>query len=797
MKDRSLTKPLTTRGEQIAAAFLFCAAGNLAAQDAVAPAQAGATPAEPPVSGELPPEVVISAKPAPRPRPVPAPQPAPIVVEAPAPEPEPLVLNDSLYQPRGLSASTYTQPLLDVPQTVQIIPEALLRDQGATTLRDALRNVSGISVQAGEGGAPLGDSLSIRGFAARSDIYIDGIRDFGSYSRDPFNLEQIEVAKGPASAHNGRGSTGGSINLVSKTARLDDFVHADASIGTDNLYRGTLDINQPLPWMEGAALRLNVLGHQNDTPGRDHARSERWGIAGSLAFGLGETMLVPQSGKSTADGKGAAGVTIPNDTRLFLDVFHFEENNQPDYGLPFVPDTNVDLTLAPYVNLIAPVSFENYYGNLRRDFEDTDTTIGTVRFEHDFSDSLMLRQQLRAGESKRLSVASSPRFVNKSKPAKIRGDDWKDRDETNSIVISQTDFVFSAETGPFQHDGVLGFEFSEEKNVRHRFDALDSVPLDLYHPNAHAALLPGPVGRNGDNNRSTATTAAAYLFDTMAVTEWLDVTGGARYDRFDLDYTGVDITGGTGTTRLGRVDEMVSGQAAVVIKPAENGSIYFGWGTSFNPTGELLALSNSPTSTSNFDLDPEQSQTFELGTKWNVLEEKLNLTAAIFKTNKTNARTEDPADPTDIIVLDGEQVVEGFEFGLGGAVTSWWNLSASFTHLDSEVISSQNPLELGNELPNTPQNSFSLWNTFDLGRGITVGGGPVFIDSRYSSLNNSREVPSYTVWDAMVGYEVNENISLQLNFFNLSDEDYIDRVGGGHGIPGAGRSAMFTTSIKF
>lgn len=803
MKDGNLARSVAAKGDKIAVALLFCAAGSLAAQDGVAPAEAAPASPEPDVSGELPAEVVVSSKPAPRPRPAPAPQPAPVVVVAPVPEPEPLVLNDSLYQPRGLSASTYTQPLLDVPQTVQIIPEALLRDQGATTLRDALRNVSGISIQAGEGGAPLGDSLSIRGFAARSDIYIDGIRDFGAYSRDPFNLEQIEVAKGPASAHNGRGSTGGSINLVTKSAQLNDFVHSDVSVGSDNLFRATLDINQAIPGIEGAAMRLNVMSHQNDTPGRDYARSERWGIAGSLAFGLGEAVAVPHSGKSSVDGKGSyggketAGFVVPNDTRLFLNVFHFEEDNVPDYGIPWVPSGLKDPRIAAYENLIAPVSFDNFYGNLQRDFEETDTSVASARFEHDFNDSLTLRNQVRVGESNRLSVVSSPRFNPASNPAMIRGDDWKDRDEQNSIVSNQTDFVFSTDTGSFHHDGVLGFEFSREENDRFRYDARNSGLLSLYNPDPNAPLLPGRVGRNGDSTHTTATTTAAYLFDTMEVTEWLEFTGGARYDRFDVDFSSVDTTGGTGVSRLGRVDEMVSGQAAVVLKPAENGSIYFGWGTSFNPSGELLSLSDTATATNSINVDPEQNETFEVGTKWNVLDERLSLSAALFKTNKTNARTQDPADPSDFVVLEGEQVVEGFEFGLSGEVTSWWNISTSYTHLDSEVTSSLDPLEVGRELSNTPQNSFSLWNTFDLGGGFFAGGGPVFVDSRFNSTANLREAPSYTTWDAMIGYEVNENLTLRVNVYNLGDEDYLDRIGGGHAVPGAGRSVMFTASAKF
>jgi catecholate siderophore receptor len=191
------------------------------------------------------------------------------------------------------------------------------------------------------------------------------------------------------------------------------------------------------------------------------------------------------------------------------------------------------------------------------------------------------------------------------------------------------------------------------------------------------------------------------------------------------------------------------------------------------------------------------NETFELGTKWNLFEEQLSLNAALFQTTKTNARTQDPADPADFTVLDGEQEVQGFEFGLAGRVTPWWQLYTSYTHLDSEITKSNNPLEVGNEIAHTPENTFSLWNNFDLPGKFIAGGGPVFVDSRYSSNENIREADSYTTWDAMVGYEINDNFTFRVNFFNLADEDYLDRVGGGHAIPGAGRSVMFTLSGKF
>ncbi len=773
------------------------AASGVGAQDAEAP------PTAPAEATTLPPEVVKAAEPAPRPAarptPKPAPRPAPV---APAPVievPAPVLEVAPTYNVDTLSSPKFTQPLLDTPKTVQVIPEKLIEDRGATTLRDALRNVSGISIQAGEGGGTPGDNLSIRGFSARNDLFIDGIRDFGAYSRDPFNLEQVEVVKGPSSSYTGRGSTGGSVNLVSKTAKLDDFLHTEASVGSDDLRRGTLDFNTRLP-IDGAAFRLNVMGHENNTPGRDHVKNERWGVAGSLAFGLGETVQAAPSGKSTYDKNGHPGaesVTVPNDTRLYVNFFHFEEDNVPDLGIPWVPDSIKDPSLFPYINRAAPVPYHNFYGNVLRDVERTDSTAITARFEHDINDSLTFREQFRYGETDRYSIMTSPRFLGGSNPALMDGASARTRDEQNTMVTSQTDLLFNFDTGSLHHDGIVGFEYTEEKFHREPFDVLPTAPYNVYRPtNAYAPLIPGgPVGPTGEVSHTKATTTAAYIFDTMSVTDWLDLSGGIRYDRYDTDYLGVDKLGVR--TRLGRTDEVASGQAAVTVKPVENGSVYFAWGTSFNPSGEALSLSDGATASNNLNLGPETNETYELGTKWSVLEKRLALSAALFETTKTNARTYDPADPSAVTVLDGEQVVRGVEFGLTGSITPWWDVYASFTHLDSEVTKSLDPTLIGNELDNTPQNSFSLWTQFDLPGKIVVGGGPSFVDSRYSGLDNTRMAPSYVTWDAMVGYEINENLSLRVNFLNLGDEEYLDRVGRGHAIPGAGRSVMFSISGKF
>lgn len=724
--------------------------GSLAAQT-VAPAPAPETKPEGEASADLP-EVVVTAE------------------------------TEKLYKPERLQTPKYTVPLRDVPQTITVVPKAVIQERGATSLRDVLRNTPGISIQAGEGGAPAGDNMSIRGFSARTDMFVDGIRDFGGYSRDPFNMEQVEVAKGPSSSNAGRGSTGGSINLVSKAPNLERAYQADVGVGTDSYLRSTIDVNQPLG--EHMALRVNTLYHTADTPGRGWAQEERYGLAAALALGLG------------------------TDTRLTISYFHMDSEGMPDYGIPFVPAAASNVTflngLGSYANGIPPVSYENYYGILDRDYEKTRTDLITVQFEHDFNDNLKLTNTMRVGQTVRDSVITAPRFFNSGTTANPIYDgrinrQLQSRDQKDSILAEQINLVANFETGSLKHDLVIGGEaiYETSKNHARAIPAgFPTTPItDIFNPTPHDNFM-GVIRRTGAYNDAESLSLAAYAFDTIHITDKWEVSGGLRYDSFDVSYKSVTAT--NDATYLERVDKMLSWRAGVVFKPVENGSIYAGYGTSFNPSAEGLTLGSTATATNSIEVDPEQSQTFELGTKWDLLDEKLQLTAAVFQTTKTNARTEDPTDPTDVIVLDGEQQVQGIELGFAGSITDQWKVFGGYTFLDSEVTKSANALEEGRTLSNTPRHSASLWTTYELPYGIQVGVGAQFVDERWNgNLPTSRKVPSYCLFDAMVGYEINKNFSVRLNIYNLADTEYVDRVGGGHFIPGAGRSAVLSATYKF
>jgi catecholate siderophore receptor len=670
------------------------------------------------------------------------------------------------YKPESSSSPKFSQPLLDVPQTVTVVPQAAIAEQNANTLRDVLRNVPGISIQAGEGGVPAGDNLAIRGFNARTDIFIDGIRDFGGYSRDTFNIEQVEVIKGPSSSFGGRGSTGGAINMASKYATSDSFTNATLGLGTDSYQRGTIDVNRPIAGKEGTAVRLTGVWHAQDVAGRNAVDAERWGLSPSVSFGIGTP------------------------TRLDIGFFHLSQDNLPDYGIPWVPATNT--ALSGYGNQPPPVNYENFYGLRARDYEKTETNIGTVKVQHDASDTLSIRNITRYGQTDRDSLITAPRFASDASTTINRN--LQSRDQVDSILANQTDVTVKFDTAKVNHTVVTGVDLSREESENYARSGPAAPTADLFNPNPNDTYT-GLITRTGARTEAIAQTQAAYAFDTMKFGEQFELSGGARWDSFKVDYES-DSTA-SATTPLHRTDDMISWRAGAVYKPLPNGSVYAAYGTSFNPSAEGLTLANTATATNNINTDPEESRTFEIGTKWEVIKRKLLTSLAVFRTEKTNARTEDPANPADVIVLDGEQRVDGVEVGAAGNLTDAWTLFGGYTYLDGKVVSSNNPLEVGRELSNTPRHSFSAWSTYQLPANFDIGAGMQYVDKRFNSTTTPRLAPSYWTMDAMAAYKVNDNFTLRLNAYNLFDEEYIDRVGGGHFIPGSGRAAVLTTEVKF
>ena len=715
----------------------------------------------------------------------------PQIEEIPTDMPEVVIeATGSVYNPSRLQSPKYTEPLRDIPQSITVIPKAVIEDRGAFSLRDVLKNTPGISMQAGEGGAASGDNLSIRGFSARSDIYLDGLRDYAAYNRDPFNTEQVEITKGPSSSTVGRGSTGGSINTVSKMANLTDSVSTSVSAGTSSLYRSTMDVNEKLS--EHSAFRLNGMYHTANTPGRDDVSMERYGIAASLGTGLG------------------------TDTRFMANYQRLEESNIPDYGLPWVPSNGTFVGagagLSSIKNQAPPVSFNTFYGLSGVDYEKIQTDHFTAIFEHDFTQNVRLRNATRYSRSHRDSVSTSPRFRDVDPTAGIQyttalNRQLQRRQQFTEMFGNQTNLVADFTTGAVKHALVTGMEFYLEHQQNANAAGISSV-TDVFNTGVNVA--PSGAPNTGDLTTSTYPglpapteaylyTVSAYAFDTMKIGRHWEINTGLRYDHM---YATVSLPGNA--PGYANADDLFSYKAALIYKPVKQGSIYFGYGTSFNPTldgasNAGLSLSTSATNNTSVGLNPEHTSSFELGTKWDVLEERLSLTAALFRSEKTNART---TDASGITTVGGNQVVQGIEFSATGNITKKWQVFAGYAFMQSKTLASSNAPDVGQVLSNAPNQTFNLWTTYNILEKMQVGFGAQYMGVRASSNGNTttssvRYAPCYWTMDAMLSYKFTEKFSLRLNIYNLANERYVGSLGGGQFVPGAGRSAALTASIKF
>ena len=650
----------------------------------------------------------------------------------------------------------------EAPQSISVIPREVIEQQAATTLSDVLRNISGISLAAGEGGGgPGGDNLTLRGFAARNDIFVDGIRDFASYTRDTFNIEQVEVVKGPSSAQTGRGSTGGYINLFTKQPQVQSFIGGTIGVGTPDYLRTTADLNigEDLTGIAGTAVRLNLLYHDVDTPGRDYVNTQRIGFAPTVAVGLG----------------GA--------TRAIVTYMLLDQDNLPDYGIPFVPATNA--ALPDHADQPAPVDFDNFYGLTERDYEDLRTNILTFALEHDINDMVRVANTTRYGHATRDSIYSAPRFAGSST---LVNPQTQSRDTVDEILLNQTNLFADFTTGAVRHDLIAGFEIAEEKSRNQLREITPGTPTDLFDPDPTRPWNGTIVDTPGAVVRAKADTLAAYLFDTIHFSDRVLFSGGVRWERYESMFQGAPPA-----AELARTDETVTWRAGLTYKLMPTLSLYAGAGTSVNPSIENMTQTTPNDALAL--LKPEKSRTYEVGAKWDGFRGKFLVTGALFRIEKTNARTPGVGDEP-AFVLEGEQRVDGVELGATGWISKKWQLVASYTYLYSEIRESNNAAEIGNRLGNVPEHSGTIWTTYKLPMGLELGGGVRYVGERFTNVANTRRIDDYWLAEATAAYDFSPGMSLRLNLFNLFDEDYIDQVGGGHFVPGPGRSAVATLAFR-
>jgi catecholate siderophore receptor len=711
------------------------------------------------------------------------------------------------YKAERASSAKYTEKLVDTAQTLTVIKKELIEQQGATTLTEALRNTPGVGAFfLGENGSTnTGDAIYMRGFDASGSIYVDGVRDVGSIARDTFNIEQIDVLKGPAGTDNGRSSPTGSINLVTKQPLLENAYQASVTGGSGKQKRGTADINTVIDADSGTAFRLNVLDQDSGNPARDVVKNKRWAIAPSLAYGLNSP------------------------TRVYLDLLHVKQNNIPDggvltIGLPGY--TSPDAT-RPFLTNARPVDPKNFYGS-SLDHDDVKADMVTLKIEHDFANGAKLVNTARYGKTTEnylltsfMATTANVVTPNPNDPSTwtMKRTNLTFKDQVNEIIANQTTLTADVTTGAVKHTLVGGLEFTNEKQTNYTWAATGGTalpPTSIYNPNPDAAVNV-TYARNGARGNGSTNTESVYLFDTAKIgADWI-INAGVRVDHYNTTYNGITLQGAVtapapqvipvGTllgTSIDAGDTLVNGKLSVAYKPTADSSVYALVASSKSPPGgTTFTLSSSANSAANPNYDPQTTTNYEVGTKWDLLQQKLSFTAAAFRTEVKNEIEVDPTNPA-VYYQNGKKRVQGIELGVTGEILPKWLVSAGYTHQSTSVESGKVVTANGeNQLSYTPKQAFTLWTSYTLPFGLQIGGGARFSDKLLRGTDGAVGTPayadSYWVFDAMAAYPVTKNIDLRLNVYNLGDKDYVQAINksGYRYTPGAPRSASLTANFKF
>lgn len=750
------------------------------------------------------------------------------------------------YKPDRVASPKFTEPLRDTAMSITVLSKELIADQGVLSLRQILSNVPGITFGAGEGGSGFGDKINIRGYAADNDISIDGIRDSAQTSRnDPFNFEQIEVYKGASSVNSGAGAVGGSINEVSKVPEAGTFRRLSGGVGTQDYGRLTADVNQPIN--SSTSVRINGMLHQQKFAERDVTSAERWGIAPSVKFGIGSP------------------------TQWTLSYFHQYDSNIPDFGVPFrnfkaVPGvsrsnyygfSNVDMQKIKNDALTS--IFEHQFNsqlklrNATRFASDkTDATTDGV--EGDVcvnATGAPLGQTTTAGAIPDCTTAGAGTYTPRGGP------NGQIRNTKNDILVNQTDVTWSFNTGFAAHTLVSGLQLSKEtyhldsgalfRNADGSFYAVNPgtkspyPTTSLYHPN-HLWTLP----MNATFLSYTDTdvnNGAVYAFDTIKFGEKWILSGGLRYERNRtnaLTFTrtpspSITGTGATAPTAapgpfvkaannpLSTDDKLLSYRVGLIYKPVESGTFYAAFGNSKLPsTSSGNTLGNctntmpppgsppsTPVGSNTCGVKPETALSYEIGTKWDVLDQRVSLTAAMYRNDRTNYKVASQDATVAYQQLDGESRVDGIDLSATGQITNAWAMYASYSFMRSEIlrnIPKNAPLgtpdpQKGHALGNVPANSASLWTTYQFPIGIQVGYGLNYTSDLYQTTTVDNKLQGYVLQNALLGYKVNKDLNFALNVNNLTNRVYYTQLRGtvasGWVNPGIGRNAVLTANYNF
>jgi len=650
-------------------------------------------------------------------------------------------------------------PLRDIPQSVSVVKKELMQAQNAFNLRDALKNVSGLTIAAGEGGR-TGDSITLRGFSANSDQYLDGVKENGQYSRDTFFLERAEVLKGASSILFGRGTTGGVINQIFKKPTGKNQVIGDFTYGTYDFKRSAIDAEGAY---DNLSARLNLMWQDSDSF-RDYNDLNRWGIAPSFQF------------------------KISPDTELTASLLHQEEDGVFDYGVPI------------YRGKPAEVPINRYYGFTDNRMQDTDVNVATVALSHRFNEALSVKNTVRYGDYERKYLTHLFGAVTDTGLTSTVARTQALRANNQENLYNQTDFVLKKPIFGFNNTLMFGAEFGWE-NYDYKSKNSTGVPsISIFNPvltpSVGSGLATDFSGTLATDRYTETRTYAGYLMDQFELTPEWKLLAGVRYDVFSAAQN--DRL--NNANDFGRIDRQWNPRAGIVWQPTKAQSYYFSYGTSFNPSAEAYSLSETTNT-----LPPEKNRNFEIGAKYDLFDGKLSATAALFRLEKNNARTASPTNP-DLTVLSGEQRTDGFELGLAGEILPRLDLSMTYAYLDAEVSRSNSTAvgtvsgdtkSLQGMIPvNVPRHSGVTWLSYHLTDAWEIGGGVFYSSERHTDTVNEVTLPGYARLDAVLAYH-QKHYDVQLNMFNLTDTVYYESGQTRSALPGAPLSGQLSVRVKF
>ena len=655
-------------------------------------------------------------------------------------------LDPSYNPPTATSATKIEAPLRDIPQTVNVVPQSLLRDQVAQSMQDALKAVPGVGFSHGDGQR---DQVTIRGFSAIADQFVDGLRDDALYFRDLSNIEQIEVLKGPASVLYGRGSSGGLINRITKKPGVN-LSEVGLTLGRWNQRRGEFDLARA-PQDGVVSYRLTGAVERADSY-RDQQFLDRKALAASV-------LIKPSA-----------------DTSVLLQADYLKDSRLTDFGIP------------AYQGRPANVPPSTYYGAANaRDVDVSSAEVASLgaTLNHRISESLSLRNAFRYFD---YSLDRSNTLVGsvneKAMTASLtRGNVQRDE----SGFFNQTELTQKLELAGMKHQLLYGFEFGRQSKDLLSYSRANVATVSLLNP--VLPILPSRIdGKPAADNHSVFKVASLYLQDMVTITPQWKALAGGRYDRFQQDTHERQ----PGKPDLSRTDTAWSPRVGLVYQPSSAWSYYASWSKSFQPSGETFALAAN-----NAQLAPEKTTSQEVGVKWDRPDGKASVTASLFKLERTNIKSVDPTSNT--VVPLGVQRTNGLELTFAGEIAPSWQVWAGYAFLDGEMTASPTPGIQGKRPTLTPRHSANLWLTKSLGHGFGLGGGLNYVGARDADPLNTVTLPGYTTVDAMAYYRMGAwDVQLKLN--NLLDRRYIVA---GHGsspnlnLPGAPRSAQVVARYRF